>query len=741
MAARFRWTLTNLSDNSFEVLSGDPYGFEEVVLTLTRDPLYKGMFVDFTASLGWHCNGGGREFIANIFQLEDVNAVIVVTIEINCDANGENYQTLYTGRLDLASKVDDGEVLRCTIERSDLYSKLKSRDEISVDISSTVSIGEDTITNVETFDMPLTSMEVLFKSNWYIENGYIFQIIRTVEKESNVSGFEAAAFVTHDMLLLNSDFEESYPCTEFENYGQFGPYQAFEELMIPEIMYLNDPLIAYPQEIVVKVDFEGTFTDEMTIVGQARVNRYFRLGIFWGEKGTNNYFVEYIYTNEGYNVDPFTTNFSIHETRTLLQVNRKDSIWIAWVIHNEANVSSWWTNSLTWQYTSGTVEITAQSLFYESSAKVLMVHEALNQVADSIADKDGSLYSEFYGRTDSDKVVYASDGCGSHLALTNGLNIRQFPNKPIYFTLKEFFQSLEAIHNIGLTIEGDVIRIEGYDFFFDNSSPSATFDRPVSVKRTIDTGYYFNKINIGYDKWETEFKGGLDEPNSTREYSTKVNASKGTYTKLSKYVASPYALELTRRKNINFLQTEDWRYDNDNFFIAAKRGDGAYMSFFYPELYADSFTNGGNMESLTSAYNLRLSPARMLLAHFKPIAACLQVIKGLIKFVKGTGNFLLYTAKDNIGCQEDYSGVDLYENQSFNYNDSDALNVLPLWLPERYEFNYPITFAQYVAITTNPHKYIQLIDDKGNLLKGFVLSMKYNLKTGITEFNLLRMFE
>lgn len=743
MASRFKWTLFNKSDSSTEVLYADPYGWDNVTLQLARDEVYKGLFVDFTASLGWHCNGGGRDFISGIYEAEDVNAVIIVTIEINCDASGANYQTMYVGRLDLASIIDDGEVLKCNLERSDLYSKLKARDETSVNISSALSIGQVAITPAELISLPLDSMEIRFKSNWYVEDGYIFTITRTVEKESNVSGMEAAGFITHDMLLLNSDFEESFPSVEYENYGQFGPYQAFEEVPVPEIMYLNDPLIAYPQALTVKVDFEGTFTDMMTITGQTRTNLDMRLGIFWGEKGTNNYFVEYIYDVSGYSADPFTDNFSIHETRVLNIVNRKDTVWLAWVIFNQATFSpaSYWTNQLKWEYTSGTVEITAQSLFYESNTQAVLVHEALNQVAASIADTDVSFYSEFYGRTDSSKVIYASDGCGSNLALTNGLNIRMFPDRPIYFALRDFFTSLDALHNIGLTIEGDLIRIEGLDFFFDNSAPSFIATKPVKVKTTIDNSRYYNKIEVGYDKWETEFKGGLDEPNSTREYSTILNAVKGVYSKLSKYIASPYALELTRRKNINFLQTEDWRYDNDNFFIAVVRNASPYMGSFLPELYADSFTSGGNMESLTTAYNLRLTPARMILAHFKPLIACLQKVQSAITFVKGTGNFLMFAAKDNVGCQEDYNGVNLFENQSFAYNETNAANNTPLWIPEKYELQYPLTFSEYQGIVANPHKYVQFINDKNETVKGFILDMKYALKTGITDFVLIRLYE
>jgi len=163
--------------------------------------------------------------------------------------------------------------------------------------------------------------------------------------------------------------------------------------------------------------------------------------------------------------------------------------------------------------------------------------------------------------------------------------------------------------------------------------------------------------------------------------------------------------------------------------------------FYLTELYSDSFTGGSGMTSLTTAYNLRLTPARMLLAHMNVITACIQVIQGLISFIKGEGNTLLQVAKDDIGCQEDYSGEILSENQSFDWDDADVANIAPLWLPEIYKFEYPLTAAQLASVRSNPLGYIQVTDDHGNVRKGFILDFDFTLKTGLTKFELLKVYE
>ena len=64
----YRWTLTNLSDSSTEVLSKDPIGWDEGIYKITRSEKYKGAFQEYTTSLKFHCDGGGKQFIDNVYQ-------------------------------------------------------------------------------------------------------------------------------------------------------------------------------------------------------------------------------------------------------------------------------------------------------------------------------------------------------------------------------------------------------------------------------------------------------------------------------------------------------------------------------------------------------------------------------------------------------------------------------------------------------------------------------------------------
>jgi hypothetical protein len=270
-----------------------------------------------------------------------------------------------------------------------------------------------------------------------------------------------------------------------------------------------------------------------------------------------------------------------------------------------------------------------------------------------------------------------------------------------------------------------------------------------------DNSKYINKIEIGYQKWESENIGGIDEVCTRHEYATEINSAKSAMSLLSRYSASGYAIEWTRRKWFYEEPTTDWRYDNDNFIISTKdtyygpsifknsslilggiqsniqsgdtltvtgsaSNDGTYTvssvaisgnstvitlttsvvtevgtyidvidsenPFFVSELYRHSFSYGAGMLALQTAFNLRLTPKRMLLSHLNKITAGLQIINGNISFVKGEGNTALEcsasVAAYTDGCQEEYKSQQLKENQDIAWNDTNALNIAPIYLPE-----------------------------------------------------------
>ena len=128
----------------------------------------------------------------------------------------------------------------------------------------------------------------------------------------------------------------------------------------------------------------------------------------------------------------------------------------------------------------------------------------------------------------------------------------------------------------------------------------------------------------------------------------------------------------------------------------------------------------------------------MLLHHLNVITAGLQIINGIISFVKGEGNTIFSCAKDDVGCAEDYNGVAIAENGNINWNDANAANISPIYLPDTYSFEYPLTFDEFKTIKNNPYGYVEFYKDSDDVKQGYIMEMAYSMKTGLTKFDLIR---
>jgi hypothetical protein len=804
----YRWTLTNLSDLTTQVLTRDPIGWDEGTYSIKRSDIYKGAFHEYTTSLKFHCDGGGKGFVDTVYQNEDIDGRIDVLVEYDCDGSG-TYDTLFNGIINLASYKTDGEYTIVNIEKSDLLTKLFNRDEISVDLETTTSIGGNAITSPTPTTLQLHSQNIFLKSAAQGAASFTASIDVGV-----VDAFTYRGLISHQLTNIRTDAENFAGWNEYSDYGYPGQTKNTSDL--PEIFEATDSNVDFPATYTYRLDFSGLFHD--IVVGTpTRINSGHSLTLAYGAT-LNTATTITLYSGGGYTtgLTDYTSSFDTTPLTGTIALNYGDKVWLYWFQSEVISTGPYNDSHIyEWDYDKAEFSLEINSTTDETSAKTMLVHEAFNQVVDAIADSNGNFKSDFYGRTDSEKITYAEDGCGSKVAITNGLNIRKIEDKNILCSFKSLFENFDCLHNIGMGIVDSKVRVEPLSYWFDGTTQIISLPLVNSFEQKNDNRRYFNKIDIGYMKWESEFLGGLDDPNTKHEYSTIISSAKNTLTKLASYISSGYTIEFTRRK-WNDVVTEDWRYDNDNFVIAVNKAFTGRIRFTAPnslkvnnafftameigdiltitgtasnnvnftvsavvvgefsttitvveavvtetansaslvdvnnsiyasEKYLGAFTYGAGMTSLTTAYNLRLTPARMLQSHLKTITAGLQIIQGDITFVNGEGNtdlecsaiLPIYTD----GCETDYRGQQLKENQSFAWNDSNVLNIEPIWLPETYTFEYPLTYQQFKTIKANPYGYVEFYKFAGDVKSGFILNMEYKMKTGMTKFELLKRFQ
>jgi hypothetical protein len=346
------------------------------------------------------------------------------------------------------------------------------------------------------------------------------------------------------------------------------------------------------------------------------------------------------------------------------------------------------------------VSITTNSLCEPTNAKLYLVNETLSHISEFVTNNCLRVYSEYLGRIDSQPYNFADDGCGGMLGLTSGLFLRRIEDvmtgdkAPILsLSFNDVINAVNAINPIGFTIEtngeDEVIRIEDWKYFYNDTV--ITDLGSVSVKKTPNLKLHFKNYKTGYSKYEAEEYNGLDEFLTEREYTTSLVNHNATLEKVCQFIASGYAIEITRRKGNT--DTKDWRFDNDTFFICLSR---LYTSL---EVEQGNITNDANIIDASTILNFRISPAHMTMAWFQFITTFLKTTKELL-FSSGKGNTAAQGELISV-CSIANGVVSEKENitQSLFFEDQNGI-----YLPELHEIQkVPFTFQQYKLVQANPH--------------------------------------
>lgn len=229
---------------------------------------------------------------------------------------------------------------------------------------------------------------------------------------------------------------------------------------------------------------------------------------------------------------------------------------------------------------TGSATFTIATTFPDTASPIYLVNESLSRVCEAITGGKVLAYSDFFGRTDSEPYTTSIDGEGSLLCFTNGLLIRGYTlldgsRPPMPVSLKEMFEALNAIYNIGMSIESDPhrtgmnrLRIEPMQHFY---QPDVILicDNVGEVSTENQAENYIGIFRTGYSKWQGEQTGGLDDFMNKREYRTALSTSKKVLEKYCNFLGSSYAIETTRRQT--GINTQDWRFDHENFVICMER--------------------------------------------------------------------------------------------------------------------------------------------------------------------------
>lgn len=243
------------------------------------------------------------------------------------------------------------------------------------------------------------------------------------------------------------------------------------------------------------------------------------------------------------------------------------------------------------------VNIFASTNYVDTPCKVFFLNEVMSRISENITSGALPVVSDYYGRTDSQPYAASADGVGGLRVLTKGLIMRGLQSRQAVLnarggyldnfngsqanilnninifalSFQDVFASLDAIDCIGLGLEDDPtrpgkqrLRVERFDYFF-QENVIMTLPNVFAIEKHVKNGKFYNVLNFGYDKWETNSYDGLDEFATKRQYRTTFTTVSNTMDKICRFIVSGYAIEYERRASGD--STTDGEFDNDGFLI------------------------------------------------------------------------------------------------------------------------------------------------------------------------------
>lgn len=717
----------------------EPQGFADIVLNMKRDDTWHGIFFEAsTSELTFY--GVAATYLKDKKETQRLKSDVTFKALQACGIY-EELETIFEGKLDFGKYVEscgNACLVKIPVEQIGCLMTLRNRYDQKVDLDATTTFNK------------MSALHPYDKLNFEME-------LPAKELQAAVDGSVAIAGYTHDsdhvsfggsLTLIRSDYD-------IERYNNIATGQLIginncesnngssdcTGPITPQLLF-EDLIDCFDGNYDYSVRYKGTFN-----LGAGMSLFHIKMKIVQWD-GTGNIFDDAIIVQEYTIFDGLPTPPAGPQTILFdhtLSGTTTIADGIGFYAFLEVGLSSG-SAHLNIVFDNETYfTLSAVKICPPTDANVYAINETLSRITEAITDNCLKVKSDYYGRTDSQPYASTEDGCGSLRVTTSGLKIRKAPTPAFFASLKDLFDGLRGIDNIGMGIEDNPfipgfswLRIEPVEHFYQDVEILALPFVP-EAEISIQEQLHYSIIKSGYQKWEVERINGLDEPNSNREYRTGLSSVNNPIDITSKLIVGSYAIETTRQQSFAATGAADTTYDNETFIICVERQ--AY-SFIVEQGNID---NPANVFSPQTLYNWRIRPFSNLMRWFKSIANSYSNINdsaNKLFFSSGTGNFL---AEGEIGgaypsCKLE-NGVKA-ENRDLSKMDFvNAIDATPLWKPEYATLKYPLSVKDYRTLKANPYGYISFQCGTGEWKKGYIQNLRYRLNAGQCDFTLKQKWD
>jgi hypothetical protein len=339
-----------------------------------------------------------------------------------------------------------------------------------------------------------------------------------------------------------------------------------------------------------------------------------------------------------------------------------------------------------------------------------------------------TLFDKIINRISPNSTTQSNVLSSSLEVITSGDAIRgiQFPNLKTSF--RDFYQSMNALYNVGLDMSSGNAILEKKDYFF----------RPIEIANLGDVKDFKNSpfkdalgssYKIGYPDSSYDVENGRLEFNSTQEFTSPAVRVNKNIDLQSIYRADQFGIEELRIKQLsestdNATETDN-KWDKTIFMLSITEQPDEFG--IYDLEYATAYDEVTGVVSRSSTYNLRITPKKNMLKHMAFLASSFYGINanGSIDFASSTKNADVVTVKDF---------VRVAENESIYIRDYLA-NRMFLPFEVSFKSNYPKNLQQLIKNT--PYGYFSFTY-KGDKFKGYLLECSVDIaKNTEQDFKLL----
>lgn len=724
-----------------ETLIEEPVGFADIILRIKRDKQWHGIFFEAsTNDLKFY--GTAADYLMDKKRNEGFEAEVILKAVVDC---GED--EIFTGKLDFRQyKEQCGATCFVTIpvEQEGCTMTLRNRYDQKVDISDRIAFDKQTVLPEYSglnFGMTLAAQKQEARVEGYVvSGGGNFNLdIFPYGSGSVYQGKSYAVRPNYSRAVV-----DSIAVSQLTPSVQAASNNGLNDSVLSPVVLLDDAQDCFDNNVTYEGRVKGSFQACMDDDTGPGPDASFALYVQFS-KGNNVPFGavtvlhQQLVVSGAFPIGLFNYDFDLSFSGSTTLANGEGLFaYVFLAMNSDTRFCDLGDNHIIFDEETYII-INSEKACPPTDCTVSLIHETASRIAEAITDRCLIVKSDYYGRPDSEPYEAAADGCGSLRVLTSGLRIRKAEFPKHFLSLKELFESLNSIDNIGMGIEpGGAydplnLRIEQTEYFYQDVEIARHLNIPAAEFITQPDDAY-SIIKVGYKKWETENVNGLDEFNSNKDFRTSLKSINNTLDITSGFIAGGYPIEQTRQQSFVATGEADTKYDNDTFIICVQRDYAAYGNY---EVEQGNISNADNFYSPLTAYNWRIRPMYNLIRWWKSIAqSYVNLMNSASKlfFSAGTGNLL---AEGELLDACDVARGVLAENHDLSQPDIDlAKDYLPIWKPETMNYSYPMSLAEYNEIKANPNGFIFAECGDGPGVKGFITNINYKLAKGEADITL-----